>query len=160
MIDFKDYLIQEYIRDVNGYKAVEFKFSYSLKTKCMKDCLKSTNNNIIRVYIRFVDESLKTLLTDSITFENNTLTKSTINKLKNISGKELINKFNKAKSEIIASIINEHQQKVKELNDLIINLRTYQGGFNNVIPNQYQGECIQLNEPIINEPIKKTSFEM
>ncbi len=60
MIDFKDYLIQEYIRDVNGYKAVEFKFSYSLKTKCMKDCLKSTNNNIIRVYIRFVDESLKT----------------------------------------------------------------------------------------------------
>ena len=160
MIDFKDYLIQEYIRDVNGYKAVEFKFSYSLKTKSMKDCLKSTNNNIIRVYIRFVDESLKTLLTDSITFENNTLTKSTINKLKNISGKELINKFNKAKSEIIASIINEHQQKVKELNDLIINLRTYQGGFNNVIPNQYQGECIQLNEPIINEPIKKTSFEM
>ena len=160
MIDFKDYLIQEYIRDVNGYKAVEFKFSYSLKTKSMKDCLKSTNNNIIRVYIRFVDESLKTLLTDSITFENNTLTKSTINKLKNISGKELINKFNKAKSEIIASIINEHQQKVKELNDLIINLRTYQGGFNNVIPNQYQGECIQLNEPVINEPIKKTSFEM
>ena len=155
MIDFKDYLIQEYIRDIEGYKAVEFKFSYSLKMKCMKDCLKSTNSNIIRVHIRFVDESLKTLLTDSITFENNTLTKTTINKFKNISGKELINKFNKAKSEIIASIINEHQQKAKEINDLITNLRTYQGGFNNVIPNQYQGECIQLNDPI-----KKTSFEM
>ena len=155
MIDFKDYLIQEYIRDIEGYKAVEFKFSYSLKMRCMKDCLKSTNSNIIRVHIRFVDESLKTLLTDSITFENNTLTKTTINKFKNISGKELINKFNKAKSEIIASIINEHQQKAKEINDLITNLRTYQGGFNNVIPNQYQGECIQLNESI-----KKTSFEM
>ena len=155
MIDFKDYLIQEYIRDIEGYKAVEFKFSYSLKMKCMKDCLKSTNSNIIRVHIRFVDESLKTLLTDSITFENNTLNKTTINKFKNISGKELINKFNKAKSEIITSIINEHQQKVKDLNDIITNLRTYQGGFNNVIPNQYQGECIQLNEPI-----KKTSFEM
>ena len=155
MIDFKDYLIQEYIRDIEGYKAVEFKFSYSLKMRCMKDCLKSTNSNIIRVHIRFVDESLKTLLTDSITFENNTLTKTTINKFKNISGKELINKFNKAKSEIIASIINEHQQKAKEINDLITNLRTYQGGFNNVIPNQYQGECIQLNDPI-----KKTSFEM
>lgn len=160
MIDFKDYLIQEYIRDVKGYKAVEFKFSYSLKTKQMKDVLKSTNINIIRVHIRFVDESLKTLLTDSITFENNTLNKTTINKLKNISGKELINKFNKAKSEIITSIINEHQQKAKEINDLITNLRIYQGGFNNVIPNQYQGECIQLNEPIINESIKKTSFEM
>ena len=158
MIDFKEYLIQEYIRDVKGYKAVEFKFSYSLKTKQMKDVLKSTN--IIRVYIRFVDESLKTLLTDSITFENNTLNKTTINKFKNISGKELINKFNKAKSEIIASIINEHQQKAKEINDLITNLRTYQGGFNNVIPNQFQGECIQLNESIINEPIKKISFEM
>ena len=48
------------------------------------------------------------------------------NKLKNISGKELINKFNKAKPEIIASIINEHQQKVKELNSVITNLRTYQ----------------------------------
>ena len=105
-------------------------------------------------------DSLKTLLIDSITFENNTITKSTIYKLKNISGKELINKFNKAKSEIIASIINEHQQKAKELNDLITNLQTYQGGFNNVIPNQYQGECIQLNEPITNEQIKKTSFEM
>ena len=155
MIDFKDYLIQEYIRDIEGCKAVEFKFSYSLKTKCMKDVLKSTNINIIRVHIRFVDESLKTLLTDSITFENNTLNKTTINKFKNISGKELINKFNRAKSEIIASIINEHQQKAKEINDLITNLRTYQGGFNNVIPNQYQGECIQLNESI-----KKTSFEM
>lgn len=73
---------------------------------------------------------------------------------------ELINKFNKAKSEIIASIINEHQQKAKEINELITNLRTYQGGFNNVIPNQYQGEFIQLNESIINESIKKTSFEM
>ena len=160
MNEFKDYLVREYIRDINGYKAVEFKFSYSLKTKCMKDVHKSTNINTIRVYIRFVDESLKTLLTDSITFENNTLTKSSMNKFKNISGKELINKFNKAKSEIIASIINEHQQKVKELINIIINLQNYRGGFNNIIPNQYQGECIQLSEPVINEPIKKQSFEM
>ena len=155
MIDFKDYLIQEYIRDVKRYKAFEFKFSYSLKTKCMKDVLKSKNNNIICVYIRFSDESVRTLSTDSITLENKTLTKSTINKLKNISGKELINKFDKANSEIITSIINGHQQKVKELNDLVTNLRTYQGGFYNVIQKQYQGECNQLNEPVINEPIKK-----
>ena len=121
---------------------------------------KSININSIRVYIRFFDESLKTLHTDSITFENKTLTKSSINKLKNISGKELINKFNKAKSEIINNIINEHQQKVKELNDIITNLRSYQGGLNNIIPNQYQAECIQLNEIIINETIKKQFFEM
>lgn len=73
MIDFKDYLIQEYIKDAIWYKAFEFKFDYSLKTKCTKDVLKSTNNNIICVYIRFVDESLKTLLTDSIPFKNNIL---------------------------------------------------------------------------------------
>ena len=84
MNKFKDYLVSEYIRDINSYKAVEFKFSYSMKTKCMKDVNKSTNVNTIRVYIRFVDESLKTLLTDSITFENNTLNKSSMNKFKNI----------------------------------------------------------------------------
>ena len=83
-----------------------------------------------------------------------------MNKFKNISGKELINKFNKAKSEIINNIINEHQQKVKELTNIITNLQNYRGGFNNVIPNQFQAECIQLNEPTINEPIKKQSFEM
>ena len=56
-----------------------------LKTKCVKDAHKSTNNNIIHIHIRFVDESLKTLLTDNITFENNILTKPSINKLKNIT---------------------------------------------------------------------------
>ena len=135
MIDFKDYLVREYIRNINGYTAVEFKFSYSLKT---------SSNSVI----------------GSITFENNTLTKSSLNKFKNISAKEHINKFNKAKSEIIATIINEHQQKVKELTNIITNLQNYRGGLSNVIPNQYQGECIQLNEPVINEPIKKQSFEM
>ena len=83
-----------------------------------------------------------------------------MNKFKNISGKELINKFNKAKSEIVTNIINEHQQKVKELTNTITNLQNYRGGLSNIIPNQYQGECIQLNEPVINEPIKKQSFEM
>ena len=37
MNEFKNYIIKEYIQDVKGYKAVEFKFNYSLKAKFMKD---------------------------------------------------------------------------------------------------------------------------
>ena len=73
----------------------------------MKGVLKSTKNSIICIYIRFVDESLKTLLTDSITLENNTLAKSTINKLKNISGKELITNSTKLNQKsLLPSSIN------------------------------------------------------
>ena len=42
----------------------------------------------------------------------------------------------------------------------ISNLQTYQGGFNNIIPNQFQGECVNLNESVNNPLIKKQSFEM
>ena len=164
MNGFKEYLIQEYINDVKGYKAVEFKFSYSLKSKPVKGVNRTIDRtidiNVIHIRIRFVDESLKTLLIDNITFENNTLTKSTINKLKNISGKELVIKFNIAKAEIVRSIIDEHQRKIKELNNQISNLQTYQGGFNNIIPNQFQGECVNLTESVNNPLIKKQSFEM
>ena len=164
MNGFKEYLIQEYINDVKGYKAVEFKFSYSLKSKPVKSVNRTIDRtfdiNVIHIRIRFVDESLKTLLIDNITFENNTLTKSTINKLKNISGKELVNKFNIAKPEIVRSIIDEHQQKIKELNKQISNLQTYQRGFNNIIPNQFQCECVNLTESVNNPLIKKQSFEM
>ena len=164
MNGFKEYLIQEYINDVKGYKAVEFKFSYSLKSKPVKGVNRTFDRtidiNVIHIRIRFVDESLKTLLIDNITFENNTLTKSTINKLKNISGKELVIKFNIAKAEIVRSIIDEHQQKIKELNNQISNLQTYQGGFNNIIPNQFQCECVNLTESVNNPLIKKQSFEM
>ena len=160
MNGFKEYLIQEYINDVKGYKAVEFKFSYSLKSKPVKGVNRTFDINVIHIRIRFVDESLKTLLIDNITFENNTLTKSTINKLKNISGKELVIKFNIAKAEIVRSIIDEHQQKIKELNNQISNLQTYQGGFNNIIPNQFQCECVNLTESVNNHLIKKQSFEM
>ena len=160
MNGFKEYLIQEYINDVKGYKAVEFKFSYSLKSKPVKGVNRTFDINVIHIRIRFVDESLKTLLIDNITFENNTLTKSTINKLKNISGKELVIKFNIAKTEIVRSIIDEHQRKITELNNQISNLQTYQGGFNNIIPNQFQCECVNLTESVNNPLIKKQSFEM
>lgn len=99
MQDFKEYLIKEY--NVKGSKAIKLSFIHN---QIVKKDIKSKIpriNDIITVKLKFVDENLNTILSPSIVFENNIIPKSKEKSLINISPKELNNKFNKAKPDIV-----------------------------------------------------------
>lgn len=115
MNDFKQYIISEYKDKITNYAACDFKFVHTTNIKTDKKSNKTIVINIIKTNFKFIDNECNTMLSDTLTFENNLLNKSCSKKLKHISDKELNNKFAFAKSEIINAIMNEYQNKANEI---------------------------------------------
>ena len=94
---FKAYLIDEYKEKVKGFVATEFKFTHSSNVKVDKKSEVTLTLDIIKVALTFYDKDINKLLTSTLSFENNALTKTMAKKLVNISSKELENRFSAAK---------------------------------------------------------------
>ena len=153
MIDFKNYVIDEYRHKVDGYAAVDFKFAHTSNTRVDKKSGKVLVTNSIKVNVRFIDNACNTLLSDTLTFENNILNRASANKLHHISPKELNNKFGFARDAILNSIVDRYQHKSKEMLDKIDAINVYKGRSDNVIPTEFRGESIVIAPP-------KQIFEM
>ncbi len=150
---FKDYVIQEFKEDAEGYVGTEFKFSHNFNIKTDKKTETTLRTDIIKCAIKFYDKDMNLLLSKNIQFENNDLPKSIAGKLINISPDELVNRFNNAKGEIHKVIVDEHNVKREEINNKLKELAVYAERFGDVIPSQFKGEQITVIED--KEPKKK-----
>lgn len=158
MDNFKNYLVSEFKEQAKGYAAVEFKFNHSVNLKNDKATSKPLRIDIIKVNMKFVDKSMNILHTASIQFENNVIPKTKAKTLVNISPKELENKFAIAKKEICKIIHDELNEKNKDIEIRMNNLKEYIGGVG-IIPNEFKGEVIKVeDEQLI--PGKTKEFDM
>ena len=99
MEPFKNLIIDEFRDKAKGFAATEFKFSHSVNIKIDKLSKIPLKNDIIKVKVTFIDKDFNTLLTSTLSFENNVLSKTTAKKMVNVAPKELENRFNVAKNQ-------------------------------------------------------------
>ena len=123
MDSFKNYVISEY--RVEGFTSVSFKFTHSLSTKLDKKSGKELNNHAINVTVQFFDKDLNLLRKSSLKFVNNVLGKKQASELVNISPKELENRFNAARREIVGEILKEYMEKKALIDAKMFDLRLY-----------------------------------
>ena len=150
---FIDYLLKEY-QLPSEVVCNNVNFSYSSQNKIDKKSHVPITNHIITVKIDSYDKSHNKLASNSERFINGKIERPKTKKLINISPDELNNKFGTAKSFICAQIQKNNADKVKELNDVINDLKQYCDNMS-VIPNEF------INEPTIakQEPAKNKQFE-
>ena len=155
---FKNLIIDEFKDKAKGFVATEFKFSHSVNLKIDKQSNVPLKNDIIKVKVTFIDKDFNTLLTNTISFENNLLNKTIAKKLVNIAPKELENRFNVAKKSIISLIMNEYCDRLNEVQTKINELRRYYGNDDGIIPSEFKGE--QITIPDENNGKNKSKFDM
>ena len=154
MQSFKEYALSEY-SGVSGITSTLFKFSHSMKIKIDKKSSKTFNEHTINVTIQMYDKDMNELKRASLKFINNTV--PTKMKFINISPKELENRFNAAKKEIVNEIFSELNDKMEDISQKINMLKLYSGGsVNTIIPSEFEGELIQSDE----KKVSKNKFEM
>lgn len=152
MQSFKDYIISEF--NVSGTTSILFKFSHSLTEKKDKKTKHTLNYHTITVQVHFYDKDLNLLLKESLKFVNNLLAKKDEQRLVNIAPKELENRFNFARREIVGEIVHDLHEKVNDISDKLTALELYDSGTNNnIIPSEFKGEVIQIAE-------EKQKFDM
>lgn len=151
---FIDYLLKEYQLPADVV-CNKIDYTYSSQNKIDKKTHIPITNHIITVKIESYDKSHNKLATNTERFINGKISRSKTKKLINISPDELNNKFGVAKPFICAHIQKTNSDKVKELNDVINDLKQYTGNEMSVIPTEF------INEPSItpSEPIKNKQFE-
>ena len=154
---FKNYIIDEYRNKAKGFVATEFKFTHSVSLKIDKKSNVPLKNNIIKVKVTFIDKDMNVLLTTNITFENNVLNKTFAKKLVNIAPKELENRFNAAKKQIVSLIMNEYCDHLNEIETKINDLKLYYGD-EGIIPSEFKGEQVTVADE--DEVKGKNKFDM
>jgi hypothetical protein len=144
MLAFKNYVINEY--KIENIASVSFKFSHSLTTSIDKKTNEVMNKHAINVAVKFFDKDLHLLHGDTLKFVNNVLNKKKADSLVNISPKELENRFNEARREIVAEIQKDYLEKRKDIDEKINSLMTYENitvKDHDIIKSAYKGELIQ-----------------
>jgi len=140
---FVQYLVSNY--NVEGCTSIEKKYTHSMKIVIDK----TENERIehsVNVALRFFDKDNKLLLSDSIKFVNNLLTAASKKKMKNISDKELENRFMRAKDSILNIIKDGYMDKITDLNVKIGELYRYLGKDTVGCNAEFSGEHIELTE--------------
>ena len=160
MQGFKDYVIQEYKDKVQGYAAVQFRFTHNVSAKVDKKSETPLRIDIINVKIKFVDKDLNKMFSTTVNFENNLIPKNKQKSFINISPKELENKFAAAKTEIVKVIHDDYIEKVKDISTKVGNLQRYSGNPNTIIPTEFKGESIVPTSITQQEECNKISFDM
>ena len=146
MESFKDYIVSEF--NVDGTTSILFKFSHSLSVKIDKKTKNPLNNHTINVVVQFYDRNLTLLRRETLKFVNNVLNKKDAERLVKIAPKELENRFNFARRAIVSIIQDEYIEKINDINDKLNALRLYENvevNSNNVIPSEFKGELVQIN---------------
>ena len=164
---FKEYIIEEYQDQYPTFAAAAFKYFHHAKVKVDKVSKRPITNDTIRVSLKLCDKDMNGLLTKSISFENNLLTKAGVNALVNTSPDELENKFAEALPSILNIICEEYNDVILEMKDKISQLHSYAksndvslngGGSKHVIPTSFKGESIRVDsdeDDIDEKPSKK-----
>lgn len=147
MQSFVDYLLQEYQLPAEVV-CNNVTFSYSNQNKIDKKTHIPITNHIITVKADSYDKSHNKLASNTEHFINGHIQRPKAKKLINISPDELNNRFGAAKSSICAQIQKANSDKVKELTDVINDLKQYCDNMT-VIPNEF------INEPTITPPEPK-----
>ena len=151
---FKEYIISEYKKQCPTFAAAAFKFFHHAKVKVDKVSKRPITNDTIRVSLKLCDKDMNGLLTKSISFENNALTKAGVNALINTSPDELENKFAEALPAILNIINEEYNDVILEMKDKISQLHSYAkandvsltgSGSKHVIPTSFKGESIRVD---------------
>ena len=153
MESFINYLLSEY-QLPSEVVCNNITFTYSTKNKIDKKSHVPITNHIISVKIDSYDKHHNKLATNSEHFIDGHINRPKTKKLINISPDELNNKFSNAKASICSQIQKNNSDKVKELNEVINDLKQYCDNMS-VIPNEF------VNEPTITpqEPVKNKQFE-
>ena len=154
MEPFIDYLLKEY-QLPSEVVCNNVNFSYSTQNKIDKKSHVPITNHIITVKIDSYDKHHQKLNSNSERFVNGKINRPKSKKLINISPDELNNKFGVAKSSICSQIQKTNSEKVKELNEIINDLKQYTGNEISVIPNEFVNELSIAPQ----EPIKNKQFE-
>jgi hypothetical protein len=144
MLAFKNYAINEY--KIENIASVSFKFTHSLTTSLDKKTNELMNKHAINVAIKLFDKDLNLLHNDTLKFVNNVLNKKKADSLVNISPKELENRFNEARREIVAEIQKDYLEKRHDIDEKINSLMTYENitvKDHDIIKSAYKGELIQ-----------------
>ena len=154
MQDFIDYLLKEFQlpKEVVCNKV---DYGFSQKNEIDKKTNIPITHNIISVKIECFDKTHRKLAYISEKFVDGKIWRPKTKKLVNISPDELNNKFGIAKPAICARIQKENADKMKELNELLTDLKTYCTNIT-VIPEEF------INEPKLTptEPVaQKKVFE-
>ena len=153
---FKDYVISEF--KVDGTTSISFKFSHTLTTKFDKATKKLLNNHTINVVAQFYDKDLNLLRKETLKFINNVLTKKDAERLVNIAPKELENRFNFARRDIVGEIKDDYLSKMRDINDKIEALNMYENvRINETIPSEFKGELVQFKD---SNQTTKPKFDM
>ena len=158
MQSFKEYVLLEYKQLVPELAATKFDFTHTTKSKIDKATKIPLIVNTIHVNIKFFDKDMNTLLTRTITFDNNLLNSTCKNKLINIAPAELENRFNAALHDISTIIMKSYIEQVDNLDIKIKSLNTYIGTDNSITPFEFKGEHIQISDqpvtPVITPKVK------
>ena len=157
MEPFKNLIIDEFRDKEKGFAATEFKFSHSGNIKIDKLSKIPLKNDIIKVKVTFIDKDFNTLLTSTLSFENNVLSKTTAKKMVNVAPKELENRFNVAKKSIVSLIMDEYMEKLSDIQTKINDLKSYYGE-SGIIPHEFKGEQVKIAED--NNGKNKSKFDM
>ena len=170
MQEFKDYILLEYKEMVPNFAATKFDFSHSSRPKIDKKSHTTLTLNTIHVNIKFFDKDMNQLLTKTISFENNLLSKPCKKLLVNIAPAELENKFNSALKDIYTIIMKSYTAELNMLNIKIRNLNLYlnsdnelsREGIEPIIPFEFKGESIKMSDIKPNElnHKQKQQFDM
>lgn len=160
LTSFKQYIIDEYRDSYPTFAAAAFKFFHHSKVKKGKAGERPVVIDIIRVSLKLCDKDMNGLLTKSISFENNILTRACSNKLVNISPDELEIRFADALPSIIGVIVDEYNDVILEMKDKTVEIHAYAkandiklpkmggkcmtGGA--IIPSKYKNESIRIGD--------------
>ena len=140
MEDFISYLLKEYQlpNDVVCNKVV---CSHSTKNKIDTKSKIAISHNIITIKIESYDKEHQLLSSITEKFIDGQINRPKTKPLVNISPSELNNRFARAKSFICSQIQKSYNDKLKDINDSITDLKQYCGSGNSIIPNEF------INEP-------------
>ena len=152
MFEFESYLKSNC--SVPDAVACGIEYGYSKSTS------KRVISHVITVKLTWTDKNTKPVQTQRLTFQNDTLSKSSEKHLKTISPSELTNKFRLAKPYIINQLVRAKQEKIAELRMDVDDMCSYLGSNSDII-HPTQKNTIQLIEQSqsVHTPVK-TSFDM
>ena len=149
MESFKEYVISEY--RVENYTSVSFKFTHTATLTVDKKTEAHMYKHTINVAIKFYDKDMALLDTHTLKFVNNELNKKQAGSLVNIAPKELENRFNAARRDIVREIQNEYLAKRRDIEDKIDTLRWYENvnvADRSVIPSEFKGVKVQAKDSV------------
>ena len=159
MQDFESYIKSNHV--VPESTACGIQYTYSTRLTQDKKSQKMIINHIINMKLTWFDKDGKQLSTEKLTFQNDSLTKSSEKQCKTISPTEVTNKFRVAKQDIVRLLVRVRQSKIDTLQHDINLLYSYLGSSTDIIPQQMKGTLQITDSTIEQQPTtSKTTFDM